>query len=101
MGKLWQLMPVLPQKPPQQQEQCEQSALLATDREQPKAASTSKGTLDTKKQQFDRKIQTFAGYFRVNTGRLQPLQMPVISLILYCFPPDFILQMPDFNAHNN
>ena len=26
MGKLWQLMPVLPQKPPQQQEQCEQPA---------------------------------------------------------------------------
>jgi hypothetical protein len=28
MGKLWQLMPVLPQKLPQQQEQCEQSAQL-------------------------------------------------------------------------
>ncbi|MEG4507568.1 hypothetical protein QUA81_28505 [Microcoleus sp. F6_B4] len=25
-----------------------------------------------------------AGYFQVNTGRVQPLQMPVISLILYC-----------------
>ena len=28
MGKLWQLMPVLLQQPPQQQEQCEQSAQL-------------------------------------------------------------------------
>ncbi len=58
--------------------------LLATEREQPKAASTKKGSPCTKKQQFDRKIQAFAGYFQVNTGRVQPLQMPVISLILYC-----------------
>ena len=29
-------------------------------------------------------MQAFAGYFRVNTGRVQSLQMPVISLILYC-----------------
>jgi hypothetical protein len=29
-------------------------------------------------------MQVFAGYFRVNTGRVQSLQMPVISLILYC-----------------
>jgi len=72
--------------------------LLATEREQPKPASTSKGSPCTKKQQFDRKIQAFAGYFPVNTGKVHPLQIPVISLILYCFPPDFILQMPDFNA---
>jgi len=58
--------------------------LLATNQEQPKAASTSKGSPCTKKQQFDRKIQAFAGYFRVNTGRVQFLQMPVSSLILYC-----------------
>jgi hypothetical protein len=58
--------------------------LLATKTKQPKPASTGKGTLDTKKQQFERKSQAFAGYFRVNTGRVQPLQMPVISLILYC-----------------
>jgi hypothetical protein len=58
--------------------------LLATEREQPKPASTGKGTLDTKKQQFDRKSQAFAGYFPVNTGKVQPLQIPVISLILYC-----------------
>jgi hypothetical protein len=51
--------------------------LLASEREQPKPASTNKGTLDTKKQQFDRKSQAFAGYFRVNTGRVQPLQIPV------------------------
>ncbi|MEG4114133.1 MULTISPECIES: hypothetical protein [unclassified Microcoleus] len=57
--------------------------MLATEREQPKPASTGKGTLATKKQQFDRKLQAFAGYFRVNIGRVQPLQMPVISLILY------------------
>jgi hypothetical protein len=42
-----------------------------------KTSLNSKGTLDTKKQQFDRKIQAFAGYFRVNTGRVQPLQIPV------------------------
>jgi hypothetical protein len=47
------------------------------------------------------KVRRKAGYFPVNTGKVQFLQMPVISLILYCFPPDFILQMPDFNAHNN
>jgi hypothetical protein len=29
---------------------------------------------------------------------VQPLQMPAFRLILYCFPPDFILQMPDFSA---
>jgi len=51
--------------------------LLATEREQPKAASTSKGTNSTKKQQFDRKIQAFAGYFQVNTGKMHPLQIPV------------------------
>jgi hypothetical protein len=50
--------------------------LLATNKEQPKAASTSKGTNSTKKQQFDRKIQAFAGYFQVNTGRVQSLQIP-------------------------
>ncbi len=42
--------------------------LLATEREQPKAASTSKGTTSTKKQQFDRKIQAesriFSGKYR-------------------------------------
>jgi hypothetical protein len=60
------------------------AAWVATNKEQPKPASTGKGTLDTKKQQFDRKSQAFAGYFPVNTGKVQPLQMPVISLILYC-----------------
>src|SRR4028118_161819 len=29
------------------------------------------------------KIAAFAGYVRVNTGRVQSLQMPVISLTLY------------------
>jgi hypothetical protein len=42
--------------------------LLATEREQPKAASTSTGTNSTKKQQFDRKIQAesriFSGKYR-------------------------------------
>jgi hypothetical protein len=75
--------------------------LLATKREQPKPASTGKGTNSTKKQQFDRQIQAFAGYFQVNTGKVQSLQMPVISLILYCFPPDFIRHLPDFRAHKN
>ncbi|MEG4989786.1 hypothetical protein QUB08_29195 [Microcoleus sp. BR0-C5] len=50
--------------------------LLATEREQPKPTSTGKGTNSTKKQQFDRQIQAFAGYFRVNTGKMQPLQIP-------------------------
>jgi hypothetical protein len=58
--------------------------LLATKTKQPKPASTSKGSPCTKKQQFDRQIQAFAGYLQVNTGKVQPLQMPVISLILYC-----------------
>jgi len=51
--------------------------LLATNQEQPKPASTGKGTNSTKKQQFDREIQAFAGHFRVKTGRVQPLQIPV------------------------
>jgi hypothetical protein len=50
--------------------------LLATEKEQPKAASTGKGTNSTKKQQFDRKSQEFAGYFQVNTGKVQSLQIP-------------------------
>jgi hypothetical protein len=75
--------------------------LLATDREQRKPASTGKGTNSTKKQQFDRQIQAFAGYFQVNTGKVQPLQMPVISLIFILHLPDFILQMPDLRAHKN
>ncbi|WP_445172604.1 hypothetical protein [Microcoleus sp.] len=50
--------------------------LLATNKEQPKPASIAKCTLDTKKQQFDRKSQAFAGYFQVNTGKMQPLQIP-------------------------
>jgi hypothetical protein len=52
----------------------------------------------TKKQQFDRQIQAFAGYFRVNTGRVQFLQMPAFSRSFVQQMPDFILQMPDFNA---
>jgi hypothetical protein len=30
------------------------------------------------------KVRRKAGYFPVNTGRAQSLQMPVISLTLYC-----------------
>jgi hypothetical protein len=30
----------------------------------------------TKRQQFGRKLQAFAGYFPVNTGKMQPLQIP-------------------------
>jgi len=43
-------------------------------------------------------LQAVAGYLQAFAGKVQPLQMPVISLILYCFPSDFILQIPDFNA---
>jgi hypothetical protein len=57
--------------------------LLATDREQPKPVPAGQGMNSAKKQQFDRKSQAFAGYFRVNTGRVQFLQMPAFSLILY------------------
>ncbi|MGB8689846.1 MAG: hypothetical protein WCD53_21270 [Microcoleus sp.] len=46
--------------------------------QQAKARTAQKSSNLTEK--FRRK----AGYFRVNTGRVQPLQMPVISLILYC-----------------
>jgi len=72
--------------------------LLATNQEQPKAASTSKGTNSTKKQQFGREIQAFAGYFWVKTGRVQFLQMPAFSRSFVQQMPDFILQIPDFNA---
>ncbi|MEG4917484.1 hypothetical protein QUB12_30930 [Microcoleus sp. B7-D4] len=58
--------------------------MLATKTKQPKAASTSKGSPCTKKQQFDRKSQAFAGYFPVNTGKMQPLQIPAFRLTLYC-----------------
>jgi hypothetical protein len=60
--------------------------------QQANVRSTQKSSNLTEK--FRRK----AGYFQVNTGKVQPLQIPVILLILYCFPPDFILQMPDFSA---
>jgi hypothetical protein len=75
--------------------------LLATEREQPKPASTGKGTNSTKKQQFDRKIQAFAGYSRVNTGKVQPLQMPVISLILYCKCLTLYCKCLILTLHNN
>jgi hypothetical protein len=44
------------------------------------------------------KVRRKAGYFPVNTGKVQPLQMPVISRSFVQQIPDFILQMPDFNA---
>jgi hypothetical protein len=53
--------------------------LLATEKEQPKPASTSKGSPCTKKQQFDRKSQAFAGYFPVNAGKVHPLQIPALA----------------------
>jgi hypothetical protein len=52
----------------------------------------------TKKQHYNRKNQAFAGYFWVKTGKVQFLQIPAFSLILYCFPSDFILQNSDFNT---
>ncbi|MEG3979551.1 MULTISPECIES: hypothetical protein [unclassified Microcoleus] len=53
--------------------------MLATEREQPKAASTSKGTNSTKKQQFDRKSQAFAGYLQASAGKVHPLQIPALA----------------------
>jgi hypothetical protein len=52
----------------------------------------------TKKQQFDLKSQAFAGHFRIKTGMIQSLQMPAFSRSFVQQIPDFILQMPDFNA---
>jgi hypothetical protein len=75
--------------------------LLATEREQPKPASTGKCTLDTKKQQFDGKIQVFAGHFRVNTGRVQSLQKPAFSRSFVQQMPGFIRHLPDFRAPKN
>ncbi len=42
-------------------------------------------------------MQVFAGHLRVKTGRVQLMQMPVPSLILYSLPPGLLLQMPDFS----
>lgn len=72
--------------------------MLATNQEQRKPASTSKGTKSTKRHQFDRRIQAFAGYSMVKTGRVQRVQMPVFSRYFVQQMPDFILQMPDFDA---
>jgi hypothetical protein len=57
--------------------------LLATNQEQRKPDSTSKGTNSTKRQQFDRKIPAFAGHFRIKTGIMQSLQKPALYLFLY------------------
>ena len=73
--------------------------LLATEREQPKAAPTGQDTNSTKKQQFDRQIQAFAGYFQAFAGKVHPLQIPVFSPDFVLQTPDFILQTPDFRAH--
>jgi len=58
----------------------------------------AKAVLAEKSSNLTEKVRRKAGYFPVNTGKVHPLQIPVISLILYCFPPDFILQIPDFSA---
>jgi len=58
----------------------------------------AKAVLAQKSSNLTEKFRRKAGYFPVNTGKVQPLQMPVISLTLYCFPPDFILHLPDFSA---
>jgi len=57
----------------------------------------AKAVLAQKSSNLTGKVRRKAGYLQVNTGKVQPLQIPVILLILYCFPPDFILQMPDFS----
>jgi hypothetical protein len=59
--------------------------------QQVKARAAQKSSKLTEK--FRRK----AGYFQVNTGKVQPLQMPVISRSFVQQMPDFILQMPDFS----
>ncbi|AFZ10925.1 hypothetical protein Osc7112_6840 (plasmid) [Oscillatoria nigro-viridis PCC 7112] len=45
------------------------------------------------------KFRRKAGYFQVNTGKMQSLQIPAFRLILYCFPSDFIRHLPDLRAH--
>jgi len=37
----------------------------------------------TKKQQFDREIQAFAGHFPIQSERMQSLQKPELYLFLY------------------
>jgi hypothetical protein len=44
------------------------------------------------------KVRRKAGYFPVKTGKVQFLQMPAFSRSFVQQIPDFILQMPDFNA---
>ena len=44
----------------------------------------AKGRTAQKSSNLTEKVRRKAGYFPVNTGKLQPLQIPVISLILYC-----------------
>jgi len=44
------------------------------------------------------KLQAFAGYFRIKTGRGQSLQMSVFSRSFVQYTPDFVQQMTDFSA---
>jgi len=47
------------------------------------------------------KVRRKAGYFPVNTGKVQPLQMPVISLILYCTCLTLYCTYLTLALHNN
>src|SRR4028118_387259 len=44
----------------------------------------AKAVLAQKSSNLTEKVRRKAGYFQVNTGKVQSLQMPVILLILYC-----------------
>jgi len=57
----------------------------------------AKAVLAQKSSKRTVKCRRKAGYVRVKTGRVHPLQIPAFRLTLYCFPPDFILHLPDFS----
>jgi hypothetical protein len=49
-----------------------------------KQPQQAKAVLAQKSSNLTEKVRRKAGYFPVNTGKVHPLQIPVISLILYC-----------------
>jgi hypothetical protein len=49
-----------------------------------KQPQQAKAVLAQKTSNLTEKVRRKAGYFPVNTGKVHPLQIPVISLILYC-----------------
>jgi hypothetical protein len=69
--------------------------LIKNSQNQPQPA---KARTAQKSSNLTEKFRRKAGYVRVNTGKVQFLQMPAFSRSFVQQIPDFILQMPDFNA---